>query len=132
MVMRDVFMSSIGFLEWKQLWPADVQKLTGGRTDIGRVFLSPDVHSLHVVWEEGDEVRHDVEDYDGRLVEEFLADSIGDDSYEEVVGLDVFEVISDVSEQTSENTRMVTLVELTVKPWGEAGSHCIQFENEFS
>jgi len=111
--MKQVFMDQIGFTDWKQLRPEDVLELTG-RSDIGKVFLSPDVHSLHIVWEEDEHVRHEVADYDeDQAIGEFLGEHIGDDSWDDHEGADIYELISDFGNESAETTAVISLAELT-------------------
>ncbi len=117
-ILKQVFMETVSFLKWARLADEDVQSLTsGGYFDgITNVFISPDVHSLHIVWEErGGVIAHEIADYpyDGEMtVTEFLADEIAADSWEIIEGQDVYSVLSDFKDWTAENTPVIALARL--------------------
>lgn len=117
-ILKQVFMETVSFLKWARLPDEDVRSLAGGGyfDGITNVFISPDVHSLHIVWEEpGGVIAHEIADYpyDGEMtVTEFLADEIAADSWELIEDKDVYSVLSDFKDWTAENTPVITLARL--------------------
>lgn len=113
-LLKQVFMEAIPFINWARLSDEDVAKL--GVHGIKSVFISPDVHSLHLVWDEGNGViGHEIADYpyDNTVtVFDFLASEVGDDTWELIEGQGVYEVLSDYKDWTPENTPTVTLARL--------------------
>jgi len=98
MLTPAVFIKVVPFLTWAQLHPQDVESLDSGAY-IERVFISPDVHSLLMLWEEGPgmwaHTRADYAAFDS--VRELLNAEVGDDSEETFYDVkDVFaELMSD-------------------------------------
>jgi hypothetical protein len=119
--IKRAFMSKIGFLKWAQLHPDDVKTLLAYEEGYsGRVFLSPDVHSLHIVWEEignpDEKLWHEIQDYFGLFAEtpvEFLNAHVFDDAQGPIGWTDdVYRVISDFGKVTPADVKIVRLAEL--------------------
>lgn len=93
MSAKDKFIQSIGFMKWVQLHPDDVKDIGGSAAKDSLVFLSPDVHSLHIVWTIPEsqqagldfDTQWEVADYpydDEESVRDFLENEIFDDAWE--------------------------------------------------
>lgn len=121
MNIKKQLMEMIGFLNWAEVKPEDVQQITfePGKNyweKGGQVFLSPDVHSLHLLWTwpEDQEACHEIADYpdDNEIsLEEWLSNEIFDDSWD-VISLKnqtAYDIMSDFKEMTRENTPIVAL-----------------------
>lgn len=117
---KRAFMNKIGFIKWAQIHPDDVASLSYFSPGCGRVFISPDVHSLHIVWEEpeqpsGQRLWHEIEDYpyEDQSPSEFLDDHVFDDCQGPIGWTDdAYEAISDLGEWTAENTPIIRIAEL--------------------
>ena len=121
--IKKTFMKKIGFLEWAQLHPDDVKTLMAYEEGYcGRVFISPDVHSLHIVWEEignpdpTERLWHEIQDYFDLFAEtpaDFLNSHVFDDAQGPIGWTDdPFRVISDFGKVTPENIKVIRLAEL--------------------
>lgn len=103
----------VDFLKWAQLDPEFVAQYTYNDPKY-KIFISPDVYSLHIVWEEpkdedGNTIWHQIEDYqDDISAIEFLENELCACS-EGPIGWtnDIYEAISDFSEVTPENTPVI-------------------------
>ena len=83
--LRQKFVDTIGFLKWARVHEDDVRKFEQGDI-VSDVFVSPDVHSLHILWVENDDyLHHEIADYpydDDVTVFDFLDAEVGDDSWD--------------------------------------------------
>lgn len=112
--MAKTFHRKINFLHWAQLDPKFVEKHMYIKPEF-KVFISPDVRSLHIVWEEpkdeeGNTIWHQIQDYeDDKSALEFLEDELCMCAEGPIKWTnDIYEAISDFSEHTSENTPVIT------------------------
>lgn len=75
----------IDFLQWGELDVKECAEKLGTDPNLKRIAISPDVHSLHIAWEEpGEFVCHEIADWpcDDVTMKEFLSDEIGDDCWD--------------------------------------------------
>lgn len=117
--LRQKFMDTVGFLKWARVHEDDVREFDFGDTvDASRVFVSPDVHSVHIVWLEDDGyLRHEIADYpydDDVTVFDFLDAEVGDDSW------DMFEpgdhdILEDLNDYGNEFASLDEVPVVTVK-----------------
>lgn len=122
--LKRAFMNTIGFLKWVELSADDVYELgLSGAAGIGidRVFLSPDVNSLHICWTDRDNwIMHEIADYpypsEPVTIAEFLEDEIGGDSWDchEPHEMTIWEALSDYGNEFSADNPppTVTLAQL--------------------
>jgi hypothetical protein len=98
--------TALGFLRWSRL---DDEGLKEVRSHVGNelkgVYLSPDVHSLHIVWQFSDGVIcHEIADYpyddsyEADALVEWFINEVGDDYMEEIEGQSIEEVLSDYND----------------------------------
>lgn len=112
--MAQEFHSKVDFLKWVQLDPKFVEKISYIDPKY-KVFISPDVHSLHIVWEEpkdeeGNTIWHQIQNYeDDMSALEFLEMEMCNCAEGPIRWAnDIYEAISDFSECTLENTPIVS------------------------
>jgi hypothetical protein len=118
--MTDVkakLMNKIGFLKWAQLHPDDVELVAHAGYD-GKVFLSPDVNSLHLIWTLPDtsEWQHEIADYPddpGDSVYKFLDEEVLQDAWEtEPLTRSIYRILSDYADYNEETMPVIGLDEL--------------------
>jgi hypothetical protein len=65
MDIRFFFTNRIAFLKWAELHPDNVKELDNFShvADTSRVFLSPDVNSLFILWDDGEWIQYEIADY---------------------------------------------------------------------
>lgn len=99
--MKQKLMDKIGFLKWAQLHPVDVTELTGETMPL---YLSPDVNSLHLVWQEdGEGIFQEIADYNGYdTIKELIEDEAFDDCQHIDFTNDILEAISDYKDYDEE------------------------------
>lgn len=123
MTVRQQLMNRIGFLKWVELSQKAIAELEL-YDNPDRVFLSPDVHSLHLVWtiKSDAAIQHEIADYPDLNVTltEFLEDEIMDDAWDTYVSVDVDDIdniytefLSTHSDETAETVRVVSLADLS-------------------
>lgn len=92
----------IDFLQWAELDVVECQEKLGIDPSIQRVFISPDVHSLHIVWLESNGlICHEIADWpeSNVVMADFLANEIGDDSQETIGKGSIEDIIPDFKEE---------------------------------
>lgn len=119
MTLKQQLMNKIGFLKWVELSRESIMELSFYEYP-GRVFLSPDVHSLHIVWtiNESRAIQHEVADYpdSGVTLRDFLEDEIMDDAWDTLEDVDdneVYEWLSTHATVTADTVNVVTLADLS-------------------
>lgn len=83
---KEFLMEKIGFLQWARL---DVEFMNEYCYEQPETIISPDVHSLHIIWKWDDGIiQHEIADYpyvdDYEEFLEWLAEEIGDDAYGDI------------------------------------------------
>ena len=106
--------SLIGFLEWAELDVKECADKLCTDSSLQHIVVSPDVHSLHIVWVEPDgAICHEIADWPGDevTVSEFLSEEIGDDSWECLDDEDFDNLIPDFGGEV----KKLTLAELGIE-----------------
>jgi hypothetical protein len=114
------FMENVGFLKWAKLSKDVLDELTYGN-DVEEAFVSPDVHSLHILWVEktalrGDKLQHEIADYDEDVMPiDFLDNEVGDDAQGPISWTDdPYEAMSDFEEVLPGEIRVISLEDLGI------------------
>jgi len=104
---RHRLIETLGFLKWLRLDDDGLEKARScAGPGLKSVFLSPDVHSLHLVWVwEGGEIQHEIADYpdeweleDNGGLRKWVLDEIGGDYWETFNGRSIEDALSDIAD----------------------------------
>lgn len=130
--IKEKLVQSIGFMKWVQLHPDDVKDIGYVGAQNSLVFLSPDVHSLHIIWTIPEDqqagldfdTQWEIVDYpydNDESVRDFLENELFDDAWESFFLKDkgctsIFELLDSCNgiPQAVVPVKMIAQLEMTV------------------